>query len=376
MYLGSDAAKLGMPMHRPRFIVLLYNGSGTLRRGRGDGDMAHFALSRVRRSLVVLWGMLTLLFGLGRLTPVIHHAPMDKYPESTGRFGNGEAVWIQYVHWMTHVLTGNLGQAAAVGKPVIDVIAAFLPATLSLLGLGVVTALGGALATTVVASRWRGHWVGRVLVSTEGVARATPVLVVAVWGWMWMALMWHWFPLQSDLYAASRASWLSRVDHFVLPMLLLAIAVMAGVTHRLTRGLLLELRASFVRVGHAKGASEWRVLVRHGLWAAVPGVVTQLAPEIPSLFGAALFITWVCNYPGLSRQYVGALQSRDLPLSLGLLAVVGFLSILGRLASELACAWLDPRLRCQCQERDGLSTTVVFHHAGCPLSVGTYRGAV
>ena len=113
----------------------------------------------------------------------------------------------------------------------------------------------------------------------------------------------------------------------------------------MTRTSLLEtLGADYVRTARAKGASDWRVTIRHALRNAMIPVVTLVGLQIGFLLGGSIVTETMFAWPGVGRMAVGAITSSDFPLAQGaiLILAVGFMVI--NLAVDVLYAYLDPRI--------------------------------
>ena len=109
--------------------------------------------------------------------------------------------------------------------------------------------------------------------------------------------------------------------------------------------LLEEWAREHLRTAHAKGLSRWQALVRHAFPRALLPVVTIVGARVGHLLAGAAVVEIIFGWPGMGRLLLGALQSRDTPILLGLFLVVSFSVVLANLVSDLAYAAIDPRIR-------------------------------
>jgi peptide/nickel transport system permease protein len=131
----------------------------------------------------------------------------------------------------------------------------------------------------------------------------------------------------------------------VLPCLVLATAYSA-LYARLMRSSLIEVLAQdYIRTARAKGISERRVVLRHGVRAAVTPIFTILGMDLGLLFGGAILIEAVFNIPGLGRLAFDAIQKSDLPTVQGTVLVAAFFIIVCNLLVDLMYGVIDPRVR-------------------------------
>ncbi len=136
-----------------------------------------------------------------------------------------------------------------------------------------------------------------------------------------------------------------QLRYLVLPVITLALPVIAYIA-RLTRGSLLEvLRSNFVRTARAKGLSETQVLLKHALRPALLPVVSYLGPATAFVVTGSLVVETVFGLPGSGRYLVQGAINRDYTLVMGMIVVYGSLTLLLNLIADLLYGWLDPRVR-------------------------------
>jgi peptide/nickel transport system permease protein len=136
-----------------------------------------------------------------------------------------------------------------------------------------------------------------------------------------------------------------RVQALILPWIVLA-ASFAAVYSRLMRGSLLDvLGEDYIRTARAKGLSETRVVLRHGVRSAITPVVTVLGLDIGILLGGAILTETVFNIPGIGRTAYDAIVRGDLPLIQGTVLIGAFFIIILNLIVDVLYAYIDPRVR-------------------------------
>ena len=150
-------------------------------------------------------------------------------------------------------------------------------------------------------------------------------------------LYWHWLPVAGWDEGAPR--------YLVLPVITLALPVMAYVA-RITRGSLLEvLRANYVQTARARGLGEGRVVWRHALRPALLPVVSYLGPAAAYVVTGSLVVETVFGLPGTGRYLVQGAINRDYTLVMGMITVYGTLTLGFNLGADLLYGWLDPTVR-------------------------------
>jgi ABC-type dipeptide/oligopeptide/nickel transport system permease component len=149
--------------------------------------------------------------------------------------------------------------------------------------------------------------------------------------------------LRQDLGGLDRVS--DILHHLVLPVITLALFNLALIA-RLTRATMLEvLSQEYVLFARAKGLSEEAVLFRHALKNALLPVITIVGLNVRTLIAGAVLTETVFAWPGLGRLTFDAIFARDYPVLMGMFIVVGIAVVLANLLTDLAYAYVDPRIR-------------------------------
>jgi peptide/nickel transport system permease protein len=228
------------------------------------------------------------------------------------------------------------------------VIAERLPATLLLIvtALALSTTVGVALG--VLAARRAGRPADLALRTGALLAHAMPSFWLAQMAAIAFALGTGWFPVQGLTDARrSLIGWRYALDvahHLVLPALVLAAGELA-LTTRLTRtGVLEALATDYARTARAKGLPE-RAVVRHALRNALLPLVTVVGSRAGLVVTGAVLVETVFAWPGLGQLLLSSIQTRDIPVLLGLFLLASTTVIVANLVTDLAYAWLDPRIR-------------------------------
>ena len=168
----------------------------------------------------------------------------------------------------------------------------------------------------------------------------------------WLAYMllyvfWFWLGiLPGTSFPIGEPIGLSVVfGRFVLPWITLSLTF-AAFYARMVRSNLIETSSEdYIRTARAKGLSERRVILKHGLRAALTPVVTMFGLDLGILLGGALITETIFNIPGLGQYAVNALQTNDFPAVMGVTIFASFFIVVGNLVVDVVYAFLDPRVR-------------------------------
>jgi peptide/nickel transport system permease protein len=300
-------------------------------------------------------GLLVLTFCLMHLAPgdpVIalggEHGDAAYYAFIRAKFGLDRPLPEQLAVYATRVVGGDLGSSFVHGRPVLDVIAERLPATLLLMltALGLSTAAGVGLG--IVAAR-RVHRALDLLVRCVALlGHAAPPFWLSQIAILALAVGLGLFPVQGMTDARRSLAGLAHAAdvawHLALPALILAAGELA-LTTRLVRAALIEaLGSDYVRTARAKGLPE-ALVTGHALSNALLSVVTLIGSRVAMLCAGAVLVEAVFAWPGVGQLLLASLLSRDYPVLLGIFLLVSISVVLANLLTDLVYGWLDPRIR-------------------------------
>lgn len=243
----------------------------------------------------------------------------------------------QYATWMGRLLHGDLGTSWREERPVVDVIAERLPATVRLAMAATVVAVVLGLTMGALAAVRSGSVLDHALMAGAVLGISTPVFWLGMMLSLVFAVALGWLPVSG--YGDG------DLAHLVLPALTLG-ALHTGTVARMTRSSLLEVvRQDYVQTARAKGLPEWRVMLKHALRNALIPVVTVIGIGLADLLVGAPLTETVFAWPGLGRLLVAAVGQRDLPVVMGSVLVFALVYVGGNLIVDLAYLAIDPRTR-------------------------------
>lgn len=264
--------------------------------------------------------------------------------------GIDRPVYVQYWRWLGRAVRGDFGYSFRFGQPVTQVIADHVPATLELILVSVLVAATVALPLGVIAARRKNGLLDNTLTVGSFVGYSMPVFIIGyVLMFIFSIKFVDWFgvglPSGGQASVGQAPGVLDYLGHLILPAATLAISMAAGWSRFVRSSVLEQMRADFVRTARAKGLSESAVMVKHVLRTSLIPVVTEMAIEVPLLFGGTIVTEKVWSWPGVGQLMITSLERRDLPVAQGLLVLIAVLVIAGNLIADVCYAALDPRIR-------------------------------
>lgn len=273
----------------------------------------------------------------GLLTPQ-QRAALEAY------FGLDKSWLVQYGHWLTGVLRGDLGISVTYGKPVLDVILERFPLTLELALLSMLIALAIGLPAGIFAATRNEKPSDLGVRVLAMIGQSTPNFVVGLLIIYILSVGFGVLPVMGT-FTPFFENPLENLGQLILPALTLGFAFAASVT-RISRSAMLDvLSEDYVRTARSKGAPALSVIWRHALPNALIPVVTLSGVEFGYLLGGAVIVEQIFALPGLGRMVLDAILQRDYALVQGSVLFIALNFMIVNLLVDLAYAVLDPRIR-------------------------------
>ncbi|HJZ03358.1 MAG TPA: ABC transporter permease [Streptosporangiaceae bacterium] len=217
------------------------------------------------------------------------------------------------------------------------------PVTLSLaIGASILWLIGG-VSIGVLSALRRGSIFDRF---SMGIALAGVSLPVFFTGLIALELFSYKWPIFPNVHFVSFTSnpylW---ARNLVLPWVTLAF-LYAALYARLTRaGMLETMGEDYIRTARAKGLAERKVVVKHGLRAALTPIVTIFGLDLGLLLGGAILTETTFSFPGLGQFTILAIQNQDLPEIMGVVMIASFFIVIANMIVDILYAVVDPRVR-------------------------------
>ena len=302
-----------------------------------------FVFRRLLGAIPTLVLVVTLSFLLTRLAP---GGPFDEEqalpPEIRANleaaYGLDQPVYVQFGRYVQGLLRGDFGPSFRFRDFTVgELIADGLPVSLTLGAAAMLLGLALGIPAGIWAALSRGGAADRLVMALAVAGISVPVFVVAPLLALVFGIWLQWLPV---------AGWVpGRPSDLVLPVVALALPLIAFVA-RLMRGSLLEvLRAPWIRAARARGLPERTVILHHALPAALLPVVSYIGPAAAAVLAGSLVVETLFGLPGMGRHLVQGALNRDYTLVMGMVIVYAALMIALNLVADLAYAWLDPTIR-------------------------------
>lgn len=265
-------------------------------------------------------------------------------------YGLDQPLPVQYVTWMSRVVRGDFGMSFDWNRPVADVIG-------DRLLLSMVVSIAAIVFTWVVAlpigiySAVHKYSVGDFMLTAVGFfGLAVPsfllALVLMYLGFLFFgASVGGLFSPEFEQAPWSLAKVWDLAQHLVVPAVVLGLAGTAQLVRVMRANLLDELKKPYVDAARAKGLAERRLIARYPVRVALNPFASSIGFLFPQVVSGAVVVSVVLSLPTVGPLLLTALQAQDMYLAGAIVLLLGVLTVIGTLVSDLVLMWLDPRIR-------------------------------
>ena len=259
--------------------------------------------------------------------------------------GLNKPIPIRYLLWLGQAVQGNLGYSIWFNTPVFEVMLRALGNSMPVMIFALLISTIAGITLGVVSALKPYSLLDSVLTTFAFAGVAVPGFFFALLLIYAVAIKMDILPTGGVTTPGVEPSLGNRLSHIILPGIALAYET-TGSLLRYTRSSLLEvLHQDYMTTARAKGLVEQVVILRHGLRNALLPIITILGLRLPSMFGGAVLIETVFNYPGIGLTMVQATGMRDYPLLMGGVLMTAVLVLLSNLLADLFYTVADPRIR-------------------------------
>jgi peptide/nickel transport system permease protein len=333
--------------------------------------MLRTVATRLLSALPNLVGVVVITFILTRALPgdpaayfAGGAATQEAIEQVRAQLGLNQPLPEQFMRYVAALSKGDMGLSLTTGQPVLQELLARLPASLELVLLALLLACAIALPLGVMAATRPGSWVDQLcrLLTTAGVSLPTFFTGLLLSYVFYFLLGWAPSPLGrldpmfspppqvTGLYlidaalARDAALWWAAFKQLVLPVVTMALFVLAPIARMTRASMLAVLSADFVRTARASGLSAGTVLVTYALRNALLPVVTTLGMVFSFMLGSSVIVEKVFGWPGVGSYAIDALTASDYAPVQGFVLAMGILFVLINLLVDVLYVLIDPRV--------------------------------
>ncbi len=277
---------------------------------------------------------------------------LQEIEELRVQYGFDKPPVLRYFHWVAGMLQGDFGYSFEYQLPVSDVVGDRLWLTVMVSFFTIIFTWLIAFPIGIYSATHQYSWAdyGLTLIGLLGIAIPNFMFALIL---MYFANIWFGTSighLMDQKYLAEPMSWAkasSILSHLWIPVLIVGTAGTAGMIRRLRANLLDELQKQYVVTARAKGLHPFRALVKYPLRMALNFFISDIGSILPAIISGAEITAIVLSLETTGPMLIKALQSQDMYLAGSFLMFLATLTVIGVLISDIALAFLDPRIRLQ-----------------------------
>ena len=250
-------------------------------------------------------------------------------------YGFDRPLIVQYGDWLLKLLRGDLGVSMYFKTDVAPLIFSKLSTTLLLAVYALTVALVISVPLGVLAAIYKNSWIDRLCLAVAVVGQSMPNFFFALILIMLFSISWRLLPVSGS------GTW----QHFVMPAITLGYYAAPAFMRLIRAGMIEVLSADYIRTARAKGLPTHSVIFKHALRNAIVPVVALAAVQLGFLLGGSIVIETIFALDGLGYLAYQSITFKDYPVTQIIVLLLSVIYILLTLASDIANAWLDPRIR-------------------------------
>ena len=316
--------------------------------------MLHYIIKRLLLMIPTLFGVAVLIFLLLRVVPgdVVEARYMSQGSQFTSqdlmdierkKLGLDQPLWKQFTSWMGGVLRLDFGLSMWTGSPITEEIRLRFALSLQLAVMATVVATLLAIPLGILAAVKQDTWIDYAVRVFSIAGLAMPSFWLGILMILVMLIVFKWLPPM--VFTPFWVNPWENLAQLIWPALAVGYRYSAVATRMMRSAMLEVLREDYIRTARAKGLWLKLILSRHAMKNAMLPVLTVIGLEFAFLLGGLVVTEQVFNLNGLGLLFVEAISHRDYTLTQALVLIVAAVFIFVNFATDIAYAWLDPRIR-------------------------------
>ena len=266
------------------------------------------------------------------------------------QYGLDKSMVEQYCFWVLGLLQGDLGFSFEYQMPVSEVVGDRLLLTLILNFTTIIFIWLVSFPIGIYSATHQYSWGDYGLTFVGFIGLATPNFLLALI-LLYFANVWFGTSiggLMDPIYIDhpwSTAKFLSILEHLWVPVVVIGTSGTASMIRRLRANMLDELQKQYVITAKAKGLHPLKALIKYPLRTSLNPFIADIGNMLPQIISGSAIVSMVLSLPTTGPMLISALQSQDMYLAGSFLIFLALLTVVGMFLSDLALAWLDPRIR-------------------------------
>lgn len=325
--------------------------------------MAKYITKRILYMIFVAFIMTFVLFFLFNLVPgdparaeveamkelLTPEEYLYRYQQARERLGLDDPLIKRYGKWLKNTLSGDLGQSYAYKQPVTDVIKAPLRNTVFINVFVIAAVLLITIPLGIKCAIKQNSAFDKTIQVLTVIGYSLPVFIIALIFIFIFAVKLRWFPVSGmrtpNFKGTSFQAFLDTMHHLALPLIILIIGSLAGVTRHVRAAMIDALSMDYIKTARAKGLEEKVVIYSHAWRNALLPVITLIIGWIASVFSGSIITESMFNLHGMGKFYIDALHKQDWNVALAIQMFYIVITLVSYLITDITYGFVDPRVK-------------------------------
>ncbi len=319
--------------------------------------MLAFIVQRLFQAIVVMFVVALISFTMFQFVgdPVNNMVGQEATTEQRDalreRLGLNDTIPVQFAHYVMNAVQGEFGLSYRMGKPVQELIAERMPATMELVAVSALMALLIGVPMGVYTGLHRNSWLSRGFLTISLVGISLPTFVIGILMILAFGVWLGWLPTFGRGGVVDLGVWKTSLmtaqgwSHIIMPATTLALFQLTLIM-RLVRAEMLEvLRTDYIKFARARGLRDRAINYGHALKNTLVPVITIMGLQIGSLLAFSIITETVFAWPGMGLLFLQGIQFVDIPVMSSYLVLMALFFVIINLTVDLLYYAVDPRLR-------------------------------
>lgn len=271
------------------------------------------------------------------------------YEQQREKLGLDDPIPVRYVKWMGNLLSGDLGYSTFYKKDVVKVIGEPLKNTMFINLFATIIALAITIPLGIHCAVKKFSKFDNAVQVLTIVGYSVPIYIIALVFIYIFSVKLGVFPISGmnspNFTGTGLAFFADRMYYLALPLIVMTIASLGGMTRYVRAAMIDALRMDYVRTARAKGLKEKVVIYSHAWRNALLSVITLIIGWFMNIFMGSIIIEQVFQLNGIGKMYYTGLMNQDYDLALAIQMLYCIITLISNLVTDLSYGIVDPRVR-------------------------------
>lgn len=324
--------------------------------------MYKYILKKIGIFILFILFLSIFIFVLSRIAPgdplqafygdAVERMSSLEHEQARSRLGFDQPIYIQYFHWISNVCLGDFGISLKYKQPALDIMLSFLDNTIYLGIAAYVIVFSLAIFLAIVCVYYEGKYIDHVICKLGTLVYYIPSFWLGLILILIFSINLHIFPTGGAYDVGMNNSILNRIEHMILPLIVMTVSHLWYYTYMIRDKLLDEVRKDYVLFAKAKGVSKLHIILHHCLKNALPTIISIMSISATHILSGTYIVEAVFAYPGIGLLSIESAKYHDYNLLMLIVLFTGTIVILFSLVAQTINELIDPRITFRRQKHE------------------------